>query len=145
MTYDPELTMKYRTALEAFRAGDARPFQVYLAGVLNAASVLLDPGQVMILGCDPTAGDQYDVVNAQVWDRLCDAERNGVIDGPKVHEILMSEYGSNFGGWVESVSSEDGTVASGAEHEGTPADAPAGTAKMAEMLWHRLCQAETAA
>ena len=142
MPYDPTLTSDYCTALEAFRAGDARPFKSYAAGVLHAASVLLDPGGVMFLGADPTAGDQYDVVNSRVWKRFCDAERDGGLEEQQVLEILLSEYGSNFGGRSRFVEGLDGEVTIESEYEGTAADAPEGTAEMAALVWRRLCEAE---
>jgi hypothetical protein len=137
-TIEDKIRDEYCSALANFRTGDSRPFEVYCAALLDAASTLLDPAGVMFIGSDATVGDAYDSVNSQVWRRLIGPAREHRLDEALVRSILRDEYGSHFGTWFGWAEDDQWRVV----RVGTAADAPDGTNEMARLVHERLSRSE---
>ena len=128
---------EYQAAVAEFRNGDCRPFTVYAAAMLDAASRLIDPAGVAYVAEDRDAGTTYDVVNARVWRRLCEFDEIRAINAERVLATIREEYGVEFGTLLMFNEGDLEVV-----HQGTAADAPPAAAEVARLVSRQLWSAQ---
>ena len=75
--FPPDVRHRYRVALADFRLSRATELWPCVAAAVDAAFLLVDPGDVLYLGLKPGAAFEYEAVSARVWWRLCDRLEDG--------------------------------------------------------------------
>jgi len=130
----------YRTALADYRLDRGHFMAPVVAMLVESAVFLTNPGGVQCCGMDAQCAEEYDTMNAHIWQRLCTVIADDEVEvlEPVVANIVGEEYEREFATPVDRAAAAFATIIEAEFAVGLPISPAEGVEKASSLIWERL-------
>jgi len=130
----------YRTALADYRLARGNYMAPVVAMLVESAVFLTNPGDVQCCGMDAQCAEEYDTMNAHIWQRLCRviADDDMEASEPVVANIVREEFEREFATPVDRTAAAFATIIEAELAVGLPISPAEEIEKASSLIWERL-------